>query len=63
MIAAVSPADYNYLETVSTLKYANRAKSIENAVSRNEYSSERMIRDLQKQIEELKAQLQGNVST
>lgn len=63
MIAAVSPADYNYLETVSTLKYANRAKSIENAVSRNEDSSERMIRDLQKQIEELKAQLQGNLST
>ena len=61
MIAAVSPADYNYLETVSTLKYANRAKSIENAVSRNEDSSERMIRDLQKQIEDLKAQLQGNI--
>ena len=28
MIAAISPADYNYDETISTLKYANRAKSI-----------------------------------
>lgn len=28
MIATISPADYNYDETLSTLKYANRAKSI-----------------------------------
>ena len=28
MIAAVSPADYNYDETLSTLRYANRAKVI-----------------------------------
>lgn len=59
MIASISPADYNYAETVSTLKYANRAKSIENAVVRNEDSSERMIRDLQHQIEELKAMLKN----
>jgi len=36
MIAAISPADYNFDETLSTLKYANRAKSIENAVKKNE---------------------------
>jgi hypothetical protein len=59
MIAAISPADYNYSETLSTLKYANRAKSIANAVTRNEDSNERMIRDLQKQIEELKRKLEG----
>jgi hypothetical protein len=34
MIAAISPADYNYSETMSTLKYAYRAKSIANAVTR-----------------------------
>jgi hypothetical protein len=34
MIAAISPADYNYSETLSTLKYAYRAKSIANAVTR-----------------------------
>jgi kinesin family protein 1/kinesin family protein 3/17 len=57
MIASISPADYNYLETISTLKYANRAKSIANAVTRNEDSNERMIRDLQAQIEALKQKL------
>lgn len=62
---------YNYLhtqtitlqnirsETMSTLKYAYRAKSIANAVTRNEDSNERMIRDLQSQIEELKRKLQS----
>ena len=30
MIAALSPADYNYDETLSTLRYANRAKNIKN---------------------------------
>ena len=36
MLAAISPADYNFDETVSTLKYAYRVKSIANAVNRNE---------------------------
>lgn len=57
MIASISPADYNYSETIGTLKYANRAKSIANAVTRNEDSNERMIRDLQAQIEALKKKL------
>lgn len=30
MIAAISPADYNYEETVTTLRYASRAKNIKN---------------------------------
>lgn len=30
MIAAVSPADYNFDETISTLRYASRAKFIQN---------------------------------
>ena len=36
--------DYNYEETMSTLKYANRAKSIENVAVRNEDVNERMIK-------------------
>lgn len=36
MIATISPADYNVEETVSTLQYASRAKSIENQARRNE---------------------------
>jgi chromosome segregation ATPase len=58
MLAAISPADYNYDETLSTLKYANRAKSIANAVSRNEDSNEKLIRGLKDEIELLKHQLQ-----
>ena len=58
MIAAISPADYNYDETVSTLKYANRAKSIANAMVRNEDQTDKMIRNLKEQIEALKKQLE-----
>jgi DNA repair exonuclease SbcCD ATPase subunit len=61
MIAAISPADYNYDETLGTLKYANRAKSIENVVVRNEDVNERMIRELKEQIEKLKAELSAGV--
>lgn len=57
MLAAVSPADYNYDETLSTLKYANRAKSIENEVSKNEDINEKVIRELKEEVERLKAQL------
>ena len=65
MIAAISPADYNYDETLSTLKYANRAKSIANAVTKNEDVNQRMINDLKKEIEALRAQMQkgGSAST
>ena len=30
MIAAISPADYNYEETLTTLRYESRAKNIKN---------------------------------
>ena len=30
MIACISPADYNFEETVTTLRYASRAKNIKN---------------------------------
>jgi hypothetical protein len=39
MVAAVSPADYNYDESLSTLAYANRAKSIKNETKKNEVGS------------------------
>ena len=59
MLAAIGPADYNFDETMGTLKYAHRAKSIENAVTKNEDMQERMIKDLQAHIEQVKAQLGG----
>ena len=36
MIANVGPADYNFDETVSSLRYANRAKNIKNKPRINE---------------------------
>jgi len=30
MIAAISPADFNFEETLTTLRYASRAKNIKN---------------------------------
>jgi len=58
MLAAISPADYNYDETMSTIRYAQRAKKITNKVSRNEDVHEKMVRELQEEIERLKAQLE-----
>ncbi len=42
---AISPADVNYGETLSTLRYANRAKNIINKPTINEDSNVRLIRD------------------
>ncbi|KAI5705889.1 hypothetical protein M8J75_002727 [Diaphorina citri] len=63
MIAAISPADVNYSETLSTLRYANRAKNIINKPTVNEDPNTRIIRELHDEITKLKAMLtstQGN---
>ncbi|KAM3864897.1 kinesin-like protein KIF16B [Diretmus argenteus] len=61
MIATISPADLNYGETLSTLRYANRAKNIINKPTINEDSNVRLIRELRAEIARLKALLiQGN---
>ncbi|KAL9656423.1 hypothetical protein ABK040_005188 [Willaertia magna] len=57
MIAAISPADVNFDETLSTLRYADRAKSIVNKAVVNEDSASRIISQLKLEIEQLKAQL------
>ena len=57
MIATISPAADNYEETLSTLKYASRAKKIENKAKRNEDVSQKVIRQLKEEIEELRRQL------
>ena len=56
-VANVSPADYNTDETVGTLRYASRAKKIQNTVTRNEDVHERVIRELQEEIERLRGEL------
>jgi len=54
MIAAVSPASVNYDETLSTLKYADRAKQIKNKAIVNEDPNEKLIRNLRGEVEQLK---------
>ena len=44
MIAALSPADDNYEESLSTLKYANRAKQIKNKPKVNEDPKDTLLR-------------------
>lgn len=57
MVAAISPADYNYEETLSTLRYANRAKNIKNKPKINEDPKDTMIREFKAEIERLKSML------
>ncbi|XP_008195797.2 kinesin-like protein Klp98A isoform X1 [Tribolium castaneum] len=55
MIATISPADCNYGETLSTLRYANRAKNIINKPTVNEDPNVKLIRELRDEISKLKA--------
>jgi kinesin family protein 3/17 len=57
MVANVGPAEYNYDESISTLRYATRAKSIKNHATINEDPKDALLRKFQKEIEELKKQL------
>ncbi|XP_066144490.1 osmotic avoidance abnormal protein 3-like isoform X5 [Euwallacea fornicatus] len=57
MIACVSPADRDYMETLSTLRYANRAKNISNKPKVNEDPKDTILRKYQEEIERLKSLL------
>lgn len=61
MVANVGPADYNYDETISSLRYATRAKSIKNHAIVNEDPKDALLRQLQKQIDDLRKQLDEGV--
>ena len=58
MIAAVSPADYNYDETLSTLRYASRAKQIKNKPKLNEDPKDALLREYMDEIKKLKQLLE-----
>ncbi|KAJ8673467.1 hypothetical protein QAD02_004729 [Eretmocerus hayati] len=62
MIAAISPADCNYGETLSTLRYANRAKNIINKPTINEDPNVKLIRELRDEILKLKSLITKDVS-
>ncbi|KAI4544749.1 hypothetical protein MG293_005015 [Ovis ammon polii] len=55
MVACLSPADNNYDETLSTLRYANRAKNIRNKPRINEDPKDALLREYQEEIKKLKA--------
>ncbi|XP_078017818.1 kinesin-like protein KIF13B isoform X5 [Epinephelus lanceolatus] len=57
MVATVSPAADNYEETLSTLRYADRAKNIVNHAVVNEDPNARIIRELREEVEKLREQL------
>ena len=59
MIAAVSPADYNYEETLSTLRYAARAKAIKNKPRVNEDPKDALLKEYEEEIKKLKEMLKG----
>lgn len=57
MVAAIGPADYNYDESMSTLRYANRAKNIKNKPKINEDPKDAMLREFKDEIAKLKSML------
>uniref|UniRef100_A0A673LDW2 Kinesin-like protein KIF1C n=1 Tax=Sinocyclocheilus rhinocerous TaxID=307959 RepID=A0A673LDW2_9TELE len=54
MIAALSPADINYEEILSTLRYADRAKQIKCNAVINEDPNARLVRELKEEVNRLK---------
>ncbi|XP_066936816.1 osmotic avoidance abnormal protein 3-like isoform X1 [Clytia hemisphaerica] len=61
MVACISPADNNYDETLSTLRYANRAKNIKNKPKINEDPKDALLRQYQDEITVLKQMLMGEI--
>ncbi|KAM6177694.1 kinesin-like protein KIF1A isoform 14-T14 [Rhynchocyon petersi] len=54
MVAALSPADINYDETLSTLRYADRAKQIRCNAVINEDPNNKLIRELKDEVTRLR---------
>lgn len=57
MIACVSPSDRDFMETLNTLKYANRARNIKNKIQINQDQTSRTITLLRKEIASLQLEL------
>lgn len=63
MVACLSPAADNYEESLSTLRYANRAKSIQNRPRINEDPKDALLREYQEEIKQLRLLLTGQLGT
>eukprot|EP00794_Sanderia_malayensis_P017022 gene17022-18736_t len=57
MVANLGPASYNYEETLTTLRYADRAKKIKNKPKINEDPKDALLREFQEEILKLKHEL------
>ncbi|XP_069952682.1 kinesin-like protein KIF21A isoform X1 [Cherax quadricarinatus] len=57
MIACISPSDTDFMETLNTLKYANRARNIKNRVMVNQDKASKAIALLRQEIQELRIEL------
>lgn len=57
MIACVSPSDRDFMETLNTLKYANRAQNIKNKVVVNQDKTSQQISALRAEIARLQMEL------
>ncbi|XP_017343032.1 kinesin-like protein KIF3B isoform X3 [Ictalurus punctatus] len=58
MVANIGPASYNVEETLTTLRYSNRAKNIKNKPRINEDPKDALLREFQEEIARLKEQLE-----
>ncbi|KAJ8370742.1 hypothetical protein SKAU_G00107700 [Synaphobranchus kaupii] len=58
MVANIGPASYNVDETLTTLRYSNRAKNIKNKPHVNEDPKDALLREFQEEIARLKEQLE-----
>ncbi len=54
MIAAISPADFNYDETLTTLRYAQRAKHIKNKPRVNQDPKDALLKQYEEEIKKLR---------
>lgn len=54
MIANIGPSSYNYSETVTTLRYAQRAKTIQNKPVKNEDPQDAKLKEYQQEIAKLR---------
>ncbi|XP_053213727.1 kinesin-like protein KIF21A isoform X2 [Panonychus citri] len=57
MIACISPSDRDFMETLNTLRYANRAKNIKNKITANQDKASETITLLRKEIQRLQLEL------
>jgi kinesin family protein 3/17 len=60
MIAAISPSDYNYEETLTTLRYSSRAKMIKNKPRVNMDPKDALLKQYEDEITKLKAIIENS---